>query len=136
MTLYVLLAALITRLSGTEWALVLLCIGAVTGAELLNTAVEKLCDRLHPGQDRQIGLVKDMAAGAVLMFAIVSAAVGSVIFFQNDKITRALDFARAHPVLAVLVAATLPLAGYLVFRRYGNDKKNSYDNDRGASKRR
>jgi diacylglycerol kinase (ATP) len=35
--------------------------------ELLNTAVEKLCDRLHPGQDEAIGYVKDLGSAAVLM---------------------------------------------------------------------
>jgi diacylglycerol kinase (ATP) len=34
-------------------------------AEFLNTAVEKLCDHLHPGHHAKIGIVKDLAsAGA------------------------------------------------------------------------
>lgn len=34
-------------------------------AEFLNTAIEKLCDHLHPGQHAKIGIVKDLAsAGA------------------------------------------------------------------------
>lgn len=37
----------------------------VLAAELLNTAIEKLCDHLHPGRDPAIGLVKDLgSAGA------------------------------------------------------------------------
>ncbi len=34
-------------------------------AEFLNTAIEKLCDHLHPGHHARIGIVKDLAsAGA------------------------------------------------------------------------
>jgi undecaprenol kinase len=121
MTFYVLLAALITRLSETEWILVLLCIGAVTGAEIFN---------------KLIGLVKDMAAGAVLMFAVTSAAIGSIIFFTGDKISRALDFAGGHILLILLLAASVPAAAYFIFGRYGHDNKNSHDYDSGSPKRR
>ena len=46
-------------------------------AEYLNTAIEKLCDHLHPGRDPKIGTVKDLAsagaflaqAGALLVWA-------------------------------------------------------------------
>jgi diacylglycerol kinase (ATP) len=34
--------------------------------ELLNTAVEKLCDKLHPDRDPAIGYVKDLGSAAVL----------------------------------------------------------------------
>lgn len=38
----------------------------VLAAELLNTAIEKLCDRLHPARDPGIGLVKDLASAGTL----------------------------------------------------------------------
>ena len=133
---YVLLAAIVTRLSETEWILVLICIGAVTGAEIFNTAIEKLCDTLHPTWSKGIGLVKDMTAGAVLMFAISSAAIGGIIFFNNDKMTKLVSFAKDNIVLSVLIIISLPVAVFLVFRRYGNDNKISHDNDSRAPERR
>jgi diacylglycerol kinase len=133
---YVVIAGIVTRLNETEWILVLVCIGAVTGAEIFNTAIEKLCDTLHPGHHQGVGLVKDMTAGAVLMFAVSSAVIGGIIFFNTDKIMKIADFASTHIVLAVLIAATLPVNAFLVFRRYKNDKKDSYDYDRRASERR
>lgn len=42
-------------------------------AEFLNTAIEKLCDHLHPGRHPAVGTVKDMAsAGAFLAQALAA----------------------------------------------------------------
>jgi diacylglycerol kinase (ATP) len=58
------------------WALVLLASGAVIAAELFNTAIELLADHLHPETHANIRIVKDCAAGAVLVAAITAVAVG------------------------------------------------------------
>ena len=36
-------------------------------AEFLNTAIEKLCDHLHPGRHDRIGVVKDLASAGTFM---------------------------------------------------------------------
>lgn len=59
------------------WALVSLAAAAVIGAELFNTAVERLADHLHPDLHPQIRIVKDCAAAAVLCAAL--GAVGVAI---------------------------------------------------------
>jgi diacylglycerol kinase (ATP) len=43
--------------------------------ELLNTAIEKLGDRLSPAQDRQIGWAKDMGSAAVGLVLLLAAAL-------------------------------------------------------------
>jgi diacylglycerol kinase (ATP) len=134
-TFYVVMGGLIVRLAAQEWAAVLLCIGAVLGAELLNTAIETLCDAVHPDRSLAIGLVKDITAGAVLMFAVVAAAVGAVVFFNADKLECVLAFARENTVWAILLILTVPLALYLIFRSYKNDK-NSRNYNRRTSQRR
>ena len=63
-----------------EWLSVLIVIGGVWSAEAFNTAVEVLCDRLHPERDASIGIAKDLAAAGVLLMAIAAAAVGAVVF--------------------------------------------------------
>ncbi|MGB5323697.1 diacylglycerol kinase family protein, partial [Lutimonas sp.] len=52
-------------ISKTEWLFQILAIGLVLVAESLNTCIEKLCDFVHPGHDKSIGFIKDIAAGAV-----------------------------------------------------------------------
>jgi len=67
----------ITRM---EWIAVILCFGMVIGAELFNSAVERLTDLAHPDFHPLAGKVKDIAAGAVLVTAIAAAAVGVIVF--------------------------------------------------------
>jgi diacylglycerol kinase (ATP) len=71
-------------LTGTRLGLVVVSATAVLSAELMNTAIERLCDlvaELHGiGLDPRIRDIKDVAAGAVLTVA-VGAAVNGVITF-------------------------------------------------------
>lgn len=61
------------------WAVVLLISSAVIAGELLNTAVEKLADHLHPEQHPHIRIVKDCAAAAVLVLAIGALCVAAAL---------------------------------------------------------
>jgi diacylglycerol kinase len=53
--------------------------GLVLVAEMLNTALEYAIDLLHPDQDPLAGAVKDIAAGAVLVAALVAVIVAFCI---------------------------------------------------------
>ena len=63
-----------------EWIAVILCIGAVLAAEGVNSAIEALCDKVSPEYDEAIKHTKDLAAGAVLILAVMSIIVGLLIF--------------------------------------------------------
>lgn len=67
-------------ISRLEWIAVLLCFAAVLSAEAMNSAVEKLTDMVSPQFNERAGAVKDMAAGAVLITAVMAAAAGCIIF--------------------------------------------------------
>lgn len=56
------------------WAIIALAIALVLAAELLNTALERILDGLHPQQAAFVKQAKDCAAGAVLVLSC--AAVG------------------------------------------------------------
>ena len=84
-TCLVIVAGFIFKINCTEWVVVLLCIALVIGLEAINTAVEILADKLHPGSDPEIGKAKDVAAGAVLVASIFSAVIGLVIFVPYVK---------------------------------------------------
>jgi len=76
----VLLAAWLLRLTRWEWAILLLTIGSVIAAEVMNTAVEIVVDLAQPNFHPLAGMAKDVAAGAVLVTAIQAVLVGIVIF--------------------------------------------------------
>jgi undecaprenol kinase len=59
------------------WAMILLASAAVVSAELFNTALEKLADHLHPEVHPSIRIVKDCAAGAVLVTSIAALGVAA-----------------------------------------------------------
>lgn len=73
----VLVVLSITQPSPLWWAIGALTIGMVLMAELMNAALETLADRLHPEQHPEIGAAKDMAAGAVLVAAVVAVLVAA-----------------------------------------------------------
>jgi len=83
MAVGVVVAGLYLRVSKGEWLALLLCIALVLSLEMVNAAIEKLCDHLHPEQHPSIGKVKDMAAGAVLWSAAISAVIGLVILLPK-----------------------------------------------------
>lgn len=71
------------RITRVEWTAIILCIGIVFAAEAFNTAIERLVDIVSPGHDKRAGNVKDIAAGAVLICAIMAATVGMLIFIPR-----------------------------------------------------
>ncbi|MGI2326549.1 diacylglycerol kinase family protein [Planococcus sp. YIM B11945] len=79
----VLTAAFLTGLSDTEWIIVIGLIGGTIALEMVNSALERVVDlataEFHPLAKQ----AKDMAAGAVLVFAIASAIIGLLIFIPK-----------------------------------------------------
>ena len=67
----------------SEWLVLLICISGVLSLELVNSAIENLVDLKSPEADPIAGKVKDMAAGAVLVSALISAVIGTVIFWPH-----------------------------------------------------
>ncbi len=63
-------ALVILRPQPIWWGIILLVSVLVMAFEALNSALERLIDHLHPDIHPEIGIVKDMAAGAVLLLSI------------------------------------------------------------------
>ena len=80
-TILVIMAGLTFSIETSEWLILLVLFALVMSLELINTAIEKLCDRLHPDFDPSIGRVKDISAGAVLISAFFSVIIGAILFY-------------------------------------------------------
>jgi diacylglycerol kinase (ATP) len=72
-----------------EWLGICVAIGLVWSAEAANTAIEKLVDMVSPERRPEAGLVKDIAAGGVLICAIVAVIIALLVFLPHvcDYIT-------------------------------------------------
>ena len=76
-------AGIYLHLRRWEWVAILLCIGMVWMAEALNTAIEFLADEVTLERRDRIGKAKDVAAGGVLIVAIISVAVAVLVFLNH-----------------------------------------------------
>jgi diacylglycerol kinase len=68
---------------------VALSTGLVWAAELLNTAIEVLADRVSMEREEPIRRVKDAAAAGVLLAALAAFSVGLIVFLP--KLWRLLE---------------------------------------------
>lgn len=116
--LYVLLLAPYFVRSRGEWAALILTIGLVMAAEAFNTALEVLVDGLSPNRCDAARVVKDVAAGAVLLCAAAAVGVAIALFARAEGwAAMGRDFT-GQVWKPILLALSLPAAGWLVFRKY------------------
>ncbi len=78
-----LLALIILRPALIWWAVVAISCALVLGLELMNSALEALVDHLRPEEHPDIRLVKDMAAGGVLIASIGSLVCGVLLVLSR-----------------------------------------------------
>lgn len=74
------LAGFLLKISLTDWALIIIVIGFVLFAEILNTSIELMVDHIEKEQNKTAGRIKDLAAGAVLIAAISAFLIGIIVF--------------------------------------------------------
>ena len=55
-------------------------------AELLNTIIELIIDYVNPHFNQRAKIIKDLAAGVVLIVALTAAVIGILIFYPHFKI--------------------------------------------------
>jgi diacylglycerol kinase len=68
------------KLAAGEWVAIVVAIGLVISAECVNTALERLADRVSREHDPLIKQAKDCGSAAVLVLAITAAVVGGIVF--------------------------------------------------------
>lgn len=73
-------AGFVFKITPGEWIAIILCIGMVLTAEMINQNIERICNYIQPQQDEKIKKIKDMAAGAVLIASIIAVIVALIIF--------------------------------------------------------
>lgn len=82
-TVIVVIAGFLTGLSITEWMIIVLVITLVIGAEMFNTAIERVVNLVSPDYHPLAKQAKDIAAASVLVFAACSVIIGILIFLPK-----------------------------------------------------
>jgi diacylglycerol kinase (ATP) len=79
-TVVALTAGGVLGISPLEWCAVAVVIAGVWAAEAFNTALEALADAASPRPHPKVALAKDVAAGAVLVWAVAALVVAAAVF--------------------------------------------------------
>ncbi|WP_295417055.1 diacylglycerol kinase family protein [uncultured Subdoligranulum sp.] len=128
---YAFVASWLAELSRQEWALIFLCVTAVLGMELMNSAVERAVDKPDTTHWWSAGAAKDMAAGGVLFVALGTVAVGiCLIGTQWLQVWQSL---LAHPWIAGICLVGLVPAYLFIFRYHPVIQKGETTNGKTDS---
>ena len=76
MAICIFTAGWILKFTQAEWLAVIGMCALVISAEIFNTCIEMICDKICPDYDETIGKIKDLSAAGVLvcaLFALLSA---------------------------------------------------------------
>ena len=79
-SLLVIGCGLFFSISKMEWLLVMIAIGGIFSLELINTAIERVVDLVTEEYHPLAKQAKDLAAGAVFIYAITAVLIGMFIF--------------------------------------------------------
>ncbi|CAM3928310.1 diacylglycerol kinase family protein [Mesobacillus thioparans] len=83
LSVMVLLSGFFFDINKYEWMAVILCIGGMVSLEMMNTAIERTVDMYTEDFHPLAKQAKDIAAGAVLVFAIACVIIGMIIFLPK-----------------------------------------------------
>lgn len=76
----VIIAGIAFKITKQEWITCIILFGLVISLELINSAIETTVDIAMPEINEKAKNAKDIAAGAVLVSAIIAAIIGLMIF--------------------------------------------------------
>jgi diacylglycerol kinase (ATP) len=71
------------RITPLEWCAIVAAIALVWAAEAFNTAIETICDLVHPEPHPLVARAKDVAAAGVLGAAVGAAVIGALVFGER-----------------------------------------------------
>ncbi len=77
----VIIAGFVLHISQNEWMWIALGIAIVFISEIINTAIENLCDFASLEYNELIGRTKDLAAAAVVVATLLALFIFGMVFF-------------------------------------------------------
>lgn len=115
-------------LTRPEIAILTIAAALVIGGEMINTGIEKADDAVSREKKYAIKVSKDVAAGAVLVFAIASVIVGVIILWQPSAFQSLYEHYKNNPLYLVPLVISFVAGVLFVFRfdaKYIGKKENN-----------
>ncbi len=111
---YVIFFSLFYSFSKTEYTIIILTCAFVISAELFNTAIEVVIDKVSPKFSVFAMVGKDIAAGAVLISAAAAVAVGVFLFYDANTIKEIFSYFISEWYRAVIFIISAVLSGIFI----------------------
>lgn len=102
------------NLPNVELAILMLVIALVLCLELVNTAIERVCDLYSKEYNSLIKIIKDVSAGAVLVAAIFAVAVACFLLWNPTTLWQIVVFHCESPERLTLFVLTIVIAALFI----------------------
>jgi diacylglycerol kinase len=124
----VMILAMISDVSKLEFLFLLLAVALVFITELINTAIEKLVDFVQPEYHEVAKIVKDTAAGAVLLASAFALVTGILVFFDPfDRLLASVRMANElYSIQSIWIFISLLVIVYTFLRIRMTQEKQRY----------
>lgn len=132
---YVILFSLFYEFTKAEYCVLVLAICGVMAMELVNSALERTVSNPEPARWLTAGVVKDMAAGAVLVFSIGAAVCGVILFWQPSTLIKIGEWFFSRPLMLLLLVASFVVSWVFIFHPkwlFGRIKQKIQDKKGGS----
>ena len=103
-------------LSKIECAVLVLVSGLVLGGEMINTGIEKADDAVTREHIYAIKVSKDVAAGAVLVFAVSAVIIGIILLWQPQAFSALFAHYKANPYKIAILLLSFFFAFLFIFK--------------------
>lgn len=114
-SMYIFIFSLFFNMTLVKYTILVLVIGLVIMAEMLNSAIESLIDLYSKDYNSVAKVAKDVAAGAVLVICITAIIIGTVLFKDFSAYIKMWAFFYAHPILIILLSFCIFVSYKYVF---------------------
>ncbi|MEG0338980.1 MAG: diacylglycerol kinase family protein [Oscillospiraceae bacterium] len=114
---YVYLFSLFYNFTRIEYVAITIIIGVVLALELVNSSIERTQEKPKPYMYMTAGAVKDMAAGAVLIFCIAGVICGIILFWDIDVFIKIYLYFKSHLIMLIPLIISLLVARAFVFKK-------------------
>jgi len=106
---------------GIDWlrtAILALTIACVMAAELINTAIEAIVDKLSPEKCQLAQIAKDCSAAAVLVLAVGAVFVAAAVFGDVEGWQRVFIYIKTQYVKLILFAVLVTVFIFIKNKEY------------------